>query len=61
MKIDNEKIKGLLSLISNESIEFEKSMNALTRKQTGSYYTAMDLTLAMMRELVDTLDKKKAL
>ena len=42
--------------ISQDSNRFEQSMDSLHRKQTGSYYTAMDLTLTMMQELVDSLD-----
>lgn len=42
----------LLENIMQESTEFEKSINPLLRKQTGSYYTSMDLTLAMMKEMI---------
>lgn len=42
--------------ISQDSNRFEQSMDSLHRKQTGSYYTALDLTLTMMQELVDSLD-----
>lgn len=44
--------------ISQDSTDFEQSMDALHRKQTGSYYTALDLTLTMMQELVDSLDEQ---
>jgi DNA-cytosine methyltransferase len=42
--------------ISKDSYQFEQSMDLLHRKQTGSYYTALDLTLNMMQELVESLD-----
>jgi DNA-cytosine methyltransferase len=47
---------ALWEKISQDSNRFEQSMDSLHRKQTGSYYTAMDLTLNMMQELVDSLD-----
>lgn len=46
----------LLKQISNDSSHFEKSLEILIKKQTGSYYTAMELAVAMMRELVSTID-----
>lgn len=46
----------VLDAISKESIAYEKSINTLLRKQTGSYYTGMDLALAMMQELVAGID-----
>lgn len=47
---------NLWNEISQDSNRFEQSMDFLHRKQTGSYYTSMDLTLTMMQELVDSLD-----
>lgn len=47
---------SLLSKIQTESNEFEHSMNSLHRKQTGSYYTAIDLTNIMMQDLIYSLD-----
>lgn len=41
--------------IRGRSLAFEQSMDKLHRKQTGSYYTDLDLALSMMRELVDSL------
>lgn len=37
----------------------QRNMDQLHRKQTGSYYTSMELTLSMMRELVNSLDDNK--
>lgn len=53
----------LWQYLSAESISFERSMDKLYRKQTGSYYTALDLAFAMMSELVEGLnsDFKKEL
>ena len=48
---------SILDTIAQESIAYEKSLNSLLRKQTGSYYTGMELALAMMRELVAGVDK----
>lgn len=41
--------------LNDRSTSFEQSMDTLHRKQTGSYYTALDLTILMMKELVDSL------
>ena len=49
----------ILKQISNDSSRFEKNLESLTKKQTGSYYTAMELAVAMMKELVSTVDKKE--
>lgn len=43
--------------ISDSSIRFEKSMEPLRRKRTGSYYTSMDLTDIMMSDLIKTMDE----
>ena len=48
---------SILDTIAQESIAYEKSLDSLLRKQTGSYYTGMELALAMMRELVAGVDK----
>lgn len=47
---------NILESIARESIEYEKSLDPLLRKQTGSYYTSMDLTIAMMEELIAEVD-----
>ena len=49
--------------LKKRSANFEQSMDTLHRKQTGSYYTALDLTVLMMKELVDSLpsETKEAL
>lgn len=49
----------ILEQISNDSSSFEKNLESLTKKQTGSYYTAMALAVAMMKELVSTVDTSK--
>ncbi len=43
--------------LSDSSIRFEKSMEPLHRKRTGSYYTSMELTDIMMSDLIKTMDK----
>lgn len=49
--------------IGQDGYDVEHSMNSLHRKQTGSYYTDLELTLTMMREMIDSLseDKRKSL
>jgi len=49
----------ILEQISNDSSRFEKNLESLTKKQTGSYYTAMELAVAMMKELISTVDIKE--
>ena len=44
--------------LSDSSIRFEKSMEPLHRKRTGSYYTSMDLTDIMMGDLIKTMDEE---
>lgn len=53
----------LWTAIAQDSTDFEQGMDKFRRKQTGSYYTALSLTLTMMQELIDSLDsaKKKSL
>ena len=55
----NEEITNdsLWLTIGKDSFEFEHSMDSLHRKQTGSYYTDLELTLAMMKEMVASLDE----
>ena len=38
-----------------DSDNYEHSMDKLHRKQTGSYFTSLDLTYSMMKELVESL------
>ena len=49
----------LWNTLNESSNTFQRSMNQLHRKQTGSYYTALKLTLAMMEEMVSSFDEKK--
>ncbi len=48
---------ALLNVFQLESNDFERSMDPLHRKQTGSYYTSLELTNIMMSDLVYSLDK----
>ena len=41
--------------LASSSYDFEHSMDPLHRKQTGSYYTALELTYTMMKDLVRSL------
>lgn len=50
-----EKEETVWKAIAQDGYDTEHSMDSLHRKQTGSYYTALDLTLAMMREMIDSL------
>lgn len=43
--------------IAVDSDNYEHSMDKLHRKQTGSYFTSLDLTYPMMKELVENLPK----
>lgn len=45
--------------IGQDGYEVEHSMNSLHRKQTGSYYTDLELTLTMMREMISSLSDAK--
>ncbi len=47
----------LLNEIQFESNNYERSMDSLHRKQTGSYFTSIDLTNTMMEDLVHSLDE----
>lgn len=51
------KSDSLWLTIGKDSFDFEHSMDSLHRKQTGSYYTDLELTLAMMQEMVASLDE----
>ncbi len=47
-----------LKTIKSNSHNFELTMESYLKKQTGSYYTPFDLTLPMMQQLVNSIDKK---
>ena len=51
MNIFNSKLWKELSV---SSYNFEHSMDSLYRKQTGSYYTSLELATTMMRDLVSS-------
>lgn len=55
--------EAIWKTIGQDGYDVEHSMNSLHRKQTGSYYTDLELTFAMMQEMVDSLpdEKKKVL
>lgn len=45
--------------IGQDGYDVEHSMNSLYRKRTGSYYTDLELTLSMMREMIDSLSEER--
>ena len=49
-----EAIEMIWEKLNSDSRSYEQSMDKLHRKQTGCYFTALDLTYAMMTELVDS-------
>lgn len=51
--------EAIWKTIGQDGYDVEHSMNPLHRKQTGSYYTDLELTLAMMKEMVDSLSTEK--
>lgn len=51
----NSAIDSIWNEISSSSYDFEHTMNKLHRKQTGSYYTSLDLTTPMLSELFEKL------
>lgn len=56
MDSDNITSSALWQKICAGSLAYERSLDKLYRKQTGSYYTSPDLAYAMMQELVKKLD-----
>ena len=52
---------NIWTTIEEDGIRLQKSMDQLNRKQTGSYYTSIDLTIPMMKELVASLEEKDRL
>ena len=48
-------VNDIWANIGQDSFDFEHSMDSLHRKQTGTYYTDLELTLAMMKEMVESL------
>ena len=53
--MNNMYFDELLEQISTNSSLFERKLDPLIKKQTGSYYTAMELAVAMMKELISTV------
>lgn len=51
----NMRLAEELNKLNNQSIAFERSIDSLRRKQTGSYYTSIELTEKMMKELVSSM------
>lgn len=56
----DKKYIELWSSLNNKSKDIEKNINTLTRKRTGSYYTDIELTDAMMYELVERIIKSNS-
>lgn len=48
-------LSQVLSDLNNQSLIFERKIDSLKRKQTGSFYTSIELTEKMMRELVNSM------
>lgn len=55
----NPTLDSIWDEISRTSYDFEHSMDKLYRKQTGSYYTSLDLTTPMLSELFDELGEAR--
>lgn len=53
----DSKENTLLNMIQAEGNKYEHSIDSLWRKQTGSYYTSIDLTKIMVKELIFSLDE----
>lgn len=51
--------RDVLSVLAEQISSFEQAFDPLHRKQTGSYYTSLELSTVMMEELINTLPKKK--
>ncbi len=52
---------SMWATLAQDSLRFEQEMDPLYRKQTGSYYTALELAYAMMQEMIvglSEVDKK---
>ena len=54
--LDNEH-DLIWKMLAQDSDNYEHSMDKLHRKQTGSYFTSLDLTYSMMKELVESLPR----
>lgn len=59
MKLNLQTIQPLIDLISDTNRSFEKTINPLIKRQTGSYYTPINLTIPMMREIVSSFTKEE--
>jgi DNA-cytosine methyltransferase len=46
-------------MLSSQSLAFERSLEPLRRKQTGSYYTALELAYYMVKEMVESLGENE--
>ena len=55
------KLMKIWEKIKSDSINVESNMPSLYRKQTGSYYTGLELAYLMMKELVAEFDDKYCL
>lgn len=59
MNIDSTTIIPITCNERNNERNIDRDIHFLRRKQTGSFYTSDDLTIAMMEELVQSLPSKK--
>ena len=49
----------IIHAVAKNMRRFETSIDSLQRKQTGSYYTSLELSIDMMRELIQKLPQAK--
>ena len=56
MALLNNELDILWQMLISDSENYEHSMDKLHRKQTGSYFTSLELTYSMMQELVMSLE-----
>lgn len=54
-----ENKETLVKLLGKNSYDFERSIDPVLRRRTGSYYTSFELTIPMVRELIENLPKQK--
>ena len=56
MALLNNELDIIWQMLISDSENYEQSMDKLHRKQTGSYFTSLELTYSMMQELVMSLE-----
>ncbi|MFZ1301838.1 MAG: Alw26I/Eco31I/Esp3I family type II restriction adenine-specific DNA-methyltransferase [Candidatus Microsaccharimonas sp.] len=57
--IKEKNTKQLIAYIQDASYSLERLLDPELRRKTGSYYTSLDLTFPMVKELIDNLPKHK--